>query len=164
MEHFIIQGGRRLTGSVAVGGAKNAALPIMAAARLAPGTHRLHNIPFLRDVATMERLLIHLGCEVERNGALEIRADHLNFDEAPYDLVKTMRSSVLVMGPLVARLRHARISLPGGCAIGARPINLHLKALADMRKFPFTWKQDLGLISTCRILNLLPKLRLVWGC
>lgn len=129
MDKFIINGGKKLTGTVKISGAKNAALPIMAATLLAPGTHRLHNVPALRDIATMANMLEHLGCEVSGEGTLEICANHLNFDEAPYDLVKTMRASILVMGPLVARLRHARISLPGGCAIGARPINLHLKAM-----------------------------------
>jgi len=129
MDRFIINGGRPLQGTVSISGAKNAALPIMAATLLAPGTHRLNNVPALRDIDTMAQMLEHLGCKVSHNGALEVCANHLNFDEAPYDLVKTMRASVLVMGPLVARLRHARISLPGGCAIGARPINLHLKAM-----------------------------------
>jgi UDP-N-acetylglucosamine 1-carboxyvinyltransferase len=129
MDKFIINGGKPLRGTVRISGAKNAALPIMAATLLAPGTHRLHNVPALRDINTMAQMLEHLGCKVSCNGSLEICANHLNFDEAPYDLVKTMRASVLVMGPLVARLRHARISLPGGCAIGARPINLHLKAM-----------------------------------
>lgn len=161
MDKFIIKGGKPLKGTVKIGGAKNAALPIMAATLLAPGTHRLHNVPALRDINTMSKMLEHLGCKVSQNApsplplssfdsaqdrlsgrgnnetpqqnagnyCLEVCANHLNFDEAPYDLVKTMRASVLVMGPLVARLRHARISLPGGCAIGARPINLHLKAM-----------------------------------
>ena len=132
MENFIVTGGKRLAGSVAIGGAKNAALPILAATLLAPGTHRIHNVPHLRDVVTMKHLLEHLGCNVTWNGAIEINADHLNFDEAPYELVKTMRASVLVMGPLMGRVRHARISLPGGCAIGARPINLHPKAFEQM--------------------------------
>lgn len=129
MDKFIIHGGKKLKGTVKIGGAKNAALPILAATLLAPGTHRLHNMPRLRDITTMTCMLEHLGCQVTGDGTLEVRADHLNFDEAPYDMVKTMRASVLVMGPLVARVRHARISLPGGCAIGARPINLHLKAM-----------------------------------
>jgi UDP-N-acetylglucosamine 1-carboxyvinyltransferase len=132
MEKFLIKGGARLSGTVAIGGAKNAALPIMAATLLAPGTHLLRNVPHLRDVETMKNLLEHLGCEIDWDGSMRIRADHLNFDEAPYKLVKTMRASVLVMGPLVARMRHAMVSLPGGCAIGARPINLHLAALEKM--------------------------------
>ncbi len=132
MEKFLITGGKRLAGTVSISGAKNAALPIMAATLLAPGTHRLHNVPHLRDVVTMKHLLEHLGCDVTWNSAIEINADHLNFDEAPYELVKTMRASVLVMGPLVGRMRHARISLPGGCAIGARPIDLHLKGLEQL--------------------------------
>jgi len=132
MEKFIIKGGKKLAGSVKIGGAKNAALPIMAASLLAPGNHILRRVPRLRDVHTMKRLLEHLGCEVTWEDSMHIRADHLNFDEAPYDVVKTMRASVLAMGALVGRMRHARISLPGGCAIGARPINLHLKALEQM--------------------------------
>lgn len=133
MDKFIIKGGKKLSGTVEIRGAKNAALPIMAATLLAPGTHTLRNVPNLRDITTMRKLLNHLGCEVDvGNDGMTIRADHLNFDEAPYELVKTMRASVLVLGPLVARMRHARVSLPGGCAIGARPINLHLKALEEM--------------------------------
>jgi UDP-N-acetylglucosamine 1-carboxyvinyltransferase len=132
MEKFVIRGGNRLTGQVRIGGAKNAALPIMAATLLAPGVHNLRHVPHLRDVQTMKHMLEHLGCEVSWNGDMRIQANHLNFDEAPYELVKTMRASVLVMGPLVGRMRHTRISLPGGCAIGARPINLHLKALEQM--------------------------------
>jgi UDP-N-acetylglucosamine 1-carboxyvinyltransferase len=132
MEKFIINGGKRLAGTVKIGGAKNAALPIMAATLLAPGVHTLRHVPHLRDVQTMKNMLEHLGCEVSWNGDMQIEANHLNFDEAPYELVKTMRASVLVMGPLVGRMRHTRISLPGGCAIGARPINLHLRALERM--------------------------------
>ncbi len=132
MEKFIINGGKQLKGSVKVSGAKNAALPLMAAALLAPGTHTFQAVPKLRDIKTMQHLLHHLGAVCEHNKELTINADEIRADDAPYEVVKTMRASVLVMGPLVARLKHARVSLPGGCAIGARPIDLHLKALAKM--------------------------------
>ncbi|MFH1874888.1 MAG: UDP-N-acetylglucosamine 1-carboxyvinyltransferase [Pseudomonadota bacterium] len=132
MEKFIIKGGKQLKGEVKVSGAKNAALPLMAAALLAPGTHTFQAVPKLRDIKTMEYLLQHLGATCDHTDVLTINADEIRADDAPYEVVKTMRASVLVMGPLVARLKHARVSLPGGCAIGARPIDLHLKALASM--------------------------------
>ncbi|MBI4126002.1 MAG: UDP-N-acetylglucosamine 1-carboxyvinyltransferase, partial [Deltaproteobacteria bacterium] len=139
MDKLIIHGGQPLHGSVQISGAKNAALPIMAASLLAPGTHTITNVPQLRDITTMLKLLEHLGVEHQfcRGGSrtaptLSISADNIRGDEAPYDIVRTMRASVLVLGPLVARLRHAKVSLPGGCAIGARPINLHLTALEAM--------------------------------
>lgn len=132
MEKLIIRGGRALKGCVSVSGAKNAALPTMAASLLAKGEHRIHNVPHLRDIRTMIRLLEHIGAKVEWNDSLLIRTQEFNADEAPYDLVKTMRASILVLGPLVGRLRHAKVSLPGGCSIGARPIDLHLKALEAM--------------------------------
>jgi len=115
---------------VRVGGAKNAALPILAATILVPGEHRLRNVPRLRDVDTMARLLEILGAKVERRGdEMIIETGALSGEEAPYDLVKTMRASVLVLGPLLARSGQARVSLPGGCAIGERPVNLHLAAM-----------------------------------
>lgn len=142
MDRFIIHGGKKLRGEVSISGAKNAALPLMTATLLAPGTHTLLNVPHLRDIYTMQRLLDHLGAKCnfippltkgrEVNNSVEISTDEIRSDDAPYEVVKTMRASVLVMGPLVGRLRHARVSLPGGCAIGARPIDLHLKALAAM--------------------------------
>lgn len=132
MEKLIIRGGIALKGDVSVSGAKNAALPTMAASLLAKGEHRIHNVPHLRDIRTMIRLLEHIGAKVEWNDSLSIRNDEFNATEAPYDLVKTMRASILVLGPLVGHIRHARVSLPGGCAIGARPIDLHLKALEAM--------------------------------
>ena len=111
-------------------GAKNAALPLLFATLLAPGEHRLGNVPDLRDIGTVRQLLGILGAEVRFDGGtMQVDADRIQSEEAPYDLVRTMRASVLVLGPLLARVGHARVSLPGGCAIGARPINLHLKGL-----------------------------------
>jgi len=119
-----------LQGTVQVSGAKNAALPLLFATLLAPGTHRLSNVPGLRDIDTTEKLLTILGGRVERDGDIfTVNSDDIRSDEAPYDLVRTMRASFLVLGPLLARVGHARVSLPGGCAIGARPIDLHLKGL-----------------------------------
>lgn len=130
MESITIAGGVRLRGSVRVGGAKNAALPILAATILVPGEHRVRNVPRLRDVETMARLLEILGAKVERRGdEMIVETGALSGEEAPYDLVKTMRASVLVLGPLLARAGQARVSLPGGCAIGERPVNLHLAAM-----------------------------------
>ncbi len=133
MDKLIIHGGRRLEGAVAVSGAKNAALPLLFATLLAPGPHLIGNLPRLRDITTAERLLAGLGAEVDSsNGRLKVTTEQINSMEAPYDLVRTMRASVLVLGPLLARYGKARVSLPGGCAIGARPINLHLKGLEAM--------------------------------
>jgi UDP-N-acetylglucosamine 1-carboxyvinyltransferase len=132
MEKFVIEGGRPLRGEVAVSGAKNAALPIMASALLCEGEHRILGAPHLHDIATMGRLLEHIGASVEWDGELIIRTSAFNTDCAPYDLVKKMRASVLVLGPLTGLRRFAKVSLPGGCAIGARPIDLHLKALEAM--------------------------------
>ncbi len=132
MEKLIIKGGIPLEGNVRISGAKNAALPLMASALLAPGDHVFENVPQLRDIHTMGKLLHHIGAEIEPGETLTIRTQRFNALEAPYDLVKTMRASVLVLGPLVGQLRRARVSLPGGCAIGARPIDLHLKALEAM--------------------------------
>lgn len=133
MDKLIIHGGRRLAGEVTVSGAKNAALPLLFATLLAPGPHRIGNLPSLRDITTAEQLLAGLGAEVEScNGILKIATHQINSMEAPYELVRTMRASVLVLGPLLARYGKARVSLPGGCAIGARPINLHLKGLEAM--------------------------------
>ncbi len=133
MDKIVIHGGRRLEGEVRVSGAKNSALPLLFATLLAPGTHQVANVPDLRDITTVEKLLTVLGARVVReNGAFSVDASRIQSVEAPYDLVKTMRASVLVLGPLLARLGHARVSLPGGCAIGARPIDLHLKGLEAM--------------------------------
>jgi UDP-N-acetylglucosamine 1-carboxyvinyltransferase len=133
LEKIVIHGGRRLKGEVRISGAKNAALPLLFATLLAPGTHRVGNVPHLRDIDTVEKLLTILGAGVVReNGTFAVDASEIRSIEAPYDLVRTMRASVLVLGPLLARLGQARVSLPGGCAIGARPINLHLKGLEAM--------------------------------
>jgi len=139
MDVFVIRGGRRLRGTVRASGAKNAALPVMAAALLADGPVEIANVPRLRDVGTFSTLLGTMGVEVAQGrgrGAagrtLVIDARRARRAEAPYELVKTMRASVLVLGPLVARFGRARISLPGGCAIGARPIDQHLKGLELM--------------------------------
>ncbi|HZZ94658.1 MAG TPA: UDP-N-acetylglucosamine 1-carboxyvinyltransferase [Usitatibacter sp.] len=133
MQKLSIQGGARLAGEVRVAGAKNAALPILAAALLTAAPLRLTNVPQLNDVRTMVKLLQRMGVAVE---ALphEVRLDARRVEEpfAPYDLVKTMRASILTLGPLVARFGEARVSLPGGCAIGERPVDLHIKGLAAM--------------------------------
>ena len=133
MEKIVIEGGHRLEGTVAVSGAKNAALPILISTLLTEGLNTVDNVPDLRDVRTIKSLLSDLGAKVETSGSVvKIDAAGLNSYEAPYDLVRTMRASVLVLGPLLARLGRARVSLPGGCAIGARPINLHLKGLEEL--------------------------------
>jgi len=134
VQKIVIRGGARLHGEVHVSGAKNAALPILASALLARGRSTFRNVPALGDVRTMGRLLTRLGAEVEDAGKGVMRIDTTNAagHEAPYELVKTMRASVLVLGPLVARGGRARVSLPGGCAIGARPIDQHLKGLEAM--------------------------------
>ena len=135
MDLIKINGGRQLSGEIAVSGAKNAALPIMAACLLTDQPVQLTGVPDLRDIDTMGRLLGQLGAAWGRDpfaGTMDLRAAEIKSAEAPYQLVKTMRASVLVLGPLVARHGWARVSLPGGCAIGARPINLHLDALEKM--------------------------------
>ena len=134
MDRILIRGGRVLSGSIPVSGAKNAALPLMAAGLLADGPLTLTNAPDLADVATMAGLLAHHGLTVERDKtARSITISGTATDlEAPYDLVRKMRASVLVLGPLLARHGRARVSLPGGCAIGTRPVDLHLKALEQM--------------------------------
>ncbi len=134
MEKIRIVGGRPLEGTVRISGAKNASLPELCAALLTDQQLTLGNVPEVRDIRTMGRVLAALGAEVEFRvgGEVELRAGSLTSVEAPYELVKTMRASVLVLGPLVAREGRARVSLPGGCAIGARPIDLHLMALEKM--------------------------------
>ena len=129
MDKIIIEGGRELAGEIEVSGSKNAALPVLAASLLVNGWCTFHNIPDLVDVRTIKKLLVSLGAEVEEGDPLRVNAGDIKSCLAPYDLVKTMRASILVLGPLVARMGWARVSLPGGCAIGARPVNLHLKAL-----------------------------------
>jgi UDP-N-acetylglucosamine 1-carboxyvinyltransferase len=133
VDKLIINGGKKLFGEVTVSGSKNASLPIFVATLLAPGLNEISNVPFLRDINTTIKVLETLGARVEGNGnVVRIDTSSVNNHEATYELVKTMRASVLVLGPLLARFGKARVSLPGGCAIGARPINLHLKGLAAM--------------------------------
>jgi UDP-N-acetylglucosamine 1-carboxyvinyltransferase len=130
MDKIIINGGRPLSGEVAISGAKNAALPMLAAALLSDGWNTLGNVPDLQDIVSILELLDHLGARTEKMGdQVRIDASGLSNIEAPYDLVRKMRASVLVLGPMLARLKRARVSLPGGCAIGARPIDLHLRGL-----------------------------------
>lgn len=130
MEKIVIEGGTKLKGEVRVSGAKNAVLPIMAACILNEGVNTFSNVPDLSDVRTMIKLLRILGAEVEyENENLKIDSTNIDNWEAPYDLVKTMRASVLVLGPLTARFKRSRVSLPGGCAIGERPIDQHIKGL-----------------------------------
>jgi UDP-N-acetylglucosamine 1-carboxyvinyltransferase len=134
VEKFRIRGGNPLRGRVSISGAKNSALPCMAAAILTPDTITLHNIPYVRDIITMRRLLEDIGAHVltPELRTHKISAANIELMTAPYELVKTMRASVLALGPLLARFGKARVSLPGGCAIGARPIDLHLAAFAKM--------------------------------
>src|SRR6202158_3477665 len=136
MDKFLIKGGKPLRGAVSVSGAKNSALPVMAAALLTSDKVTVHNIPKVRDLITMSKLLAFMGATVSITeipaSDYTISAPTLNHAEAPYELVKTMRASILTLGPLMARLGIARVSLPGGCAIGARPIDLHLAALEKM--------------------------------
>jgi UDP-N-acetylglucosamine 1-carboxyvinyltransferase len=136
VDRFRIEGGHRLHGSVRISGAKNSALPAMAAALLTAEPVHLKNIPRVRDIITMGRLLAHMNVRVETPDVpptdLTLQAEKISDAEAPYDLVRTMRASILTLGPLVGRLGWARVSLPGGCAIGARPVDLHLKALEEM--------------------------------
>lgn len=130
MDAIEITGGRPLRGEVTVSGSKNATLPQIAASLLSPGRSVFRGVPDLADIRTLGRLLEHMGAKVERDGfTLHVDAGSISAPEAPYELVKTMRASVLVLGPLVARFGKARVSLPGGCAIGARPIDQHLKGL-----------------------------------
>ena len=133
MDNIIIEGGFPLKGEVRVSGAKNAALPILISSLLADGYCTYSNVPDLKDVESTKELLINHGAKIEAEGdTVKIDSGGLNNHEAPYDLVRKMRASILVLGPLVARLKKARVSLPGGCSIGARPINLHLKGLAAL--------------------------------
>ena len=136
MDKFLIKGGKALGGTVAISGAKNSALPAMSAALLTAEKVTLHNIPKVRDLITMSKLLAFMDAKVSATEVpasdYVIEAPTLNHVEAPYELVKTMRASILTLGPLMARVGMARVSLPGGCAIGARPVDLHLKALEQM--------------------------------
>jgi len=132
MQKLVIQGGKPLKGTVRISGAKNAALPLMTATLLTEGTTTYSRIPQLRDIMTIKRLLCELGVKIEGKDVLHIDASEIHSHEAPYHLVKTMRASILVLGPLLARFGKARVSLPGGCAIGSRPVDLHLKSLHSM--------------------------------
>ncbi|MCP3954121.1 MAG: UDP-N-acetylglucosamine 1-carboxyvinyltransferase, partial [Desulfobacterales bacterium] len=133
MDKILIEGGRPISGSVKVSGSKNAALPILVSSLLTDGMSEYENVPQLRDIQSTIDLLMHLGARVSRRERrVCIDAGGLDSYEAPYDLVRKMRASILVLGPLLARLKKARVSLPGGCAIGARPINLHLRGLERM--------------------------------
>jgi len=132
VDKIIIKGGKPLTGDVQISGAKNAALPVLASALLTSGENTFHNIPDLVDIKTIKKLLKSMGVQIDGNETCKVSAEKITSCDAPYDLVKTMRASILVLGPLVARMGVARVSLPGGCAIGARPVNLHIKALQDM--------------------------------
>jgi UDP-N-acetylglucosamine 1-carboxyvinyltransferase len=134
MDKLLIRGGRKLGGEVLVSGAKNAALPELCAALLTDQPVTLHNVPRLEDVSTMLKLVRNMGVAVERddNGTVRLDAGPLHTIEAPYELVKTMRASVLALGPLLARFGHAKVSLPGGCAIGSRPVDQHIKGLQAM--------------------------------
>ena len=133
MDKIIIRGGERLIGEVEVSGSKNATLPIFVSSLLTEGDNLFQNVPDLRDVRTIIKVLNNLGVKVSKEGKVyRLNATEASNSEAPYDLVKTMRASILVLGPLVARMKKATVSLPGGCAIGARPINLHLAGLEGM--------------------------------
>jgi len=133
LNKLIIRGGKRLKGEVEISGAKNAALPIVAASLLASGTSMVSRVPNLKDVLTIGQLIRHLGAEFSHeDNKTVINTEMIRIFEAPYELVRTMRASVLVLGPLVAKFGKAKVSLPGGCAIGARPINLHLMGFEKM--------------------------------
>jgi UDP-N-acetylglucosamine 1-carboxyvinyltransferase len=134
MDKIRVVGGNRLRGTIEISGAKNAALPAMAASLLTPETIHLENIPYVRDVLTAQSLLGEMGVETEvlEDGKATLKASKIESQQAPYELVKTMRAAILVLGPLVGRFKQAKVSLPGGCAIGARPIDLHLKGLERM--------------------------------
>ena len=133
MDALLIEGGLKLDGRVEISGAKNAALPVMAATLLCPGVHTLRNVPLLADTRTMARVLEQLGARVEFRGhACKIDTSNVTSVEAPYDLVRTMRASIYVLGPLLARFGAARVSLPGGCAWGPRPVNLHIEGMRTL--------------------------------
>ncbi|WIM53327.1 UDP-N-acetylglucosamine 1-carboxyvinyltransferase [Pantoea anthophila] len=132
MDKFRVQGPTRLSGEVTISGAKNAALPILFAALLAEEPVEIQNVPKLRDIDTTMKLLSQLGAKVERNGSVHVDASAVDVFCAPYDLVKTMRASIWALGPLVARFGQGQVSLPGGCAIGARPVDLHITGLEQL--------------------------------
>jgi len=133
MDKFVVTGGTALHGEIPTNGSKNSALPALAAALLTEEAVTLHRIPRVRDIRTMQRLLVDIGAQVDIDGdTVRLATPQISSPEAPYELVKTMRASSLVLGPLVARCGRARVSLPGGCAIGARPINLHIFGLEQL--------------------------------
>jgi UDP-N-acetylglucosamine 1-carboxyvinyltransferase len=133
MDKLSITGGKRLSGEITIAGAKNAALPILCAGLLTADTLALANVPRLQDVATMQKLLRQMGLSIEEKGdLLELCGRDIHSPEAPYEMVKTMRASILVLGPLLARFGEAKVSLPGGCAIGSRPVDQHIKGLQAM--------------------------------
>ena len=133
MDKIIVDGGKQLNGKVKIGGAKNAVLPIMTACILAPGKYTLTNVPDLRDTRTMSELLCRIGADVKyENNILQINTENCNSPEAPYELVKTMRASFYVLGPLLSRFGISKVSLPGGCAWGPRPVNYHIEALEKL--------------------------------
>ena len=133
MDKLLITGGKRLSGEIPISGAKNAALPILCAGLLTADTVHLSNVPHLQDVATMLKLLRQMGLRAEQEGdRLALHGAHIDKLEAPYEMVKTMRASILVLGPLLTRFGEARVSLPGGCAIGSRPVDQHIKGLQAM--------------------------------
>ena len=134
MDKFLITGRNQLFGEVEISGAKNAVLPIMAATIIVPGVFEISNVPDLRDTRTMISLLKIIGCKIEykNNKTLIINSKNCNNPCAPYELVKTMRASFYVLGPLLARFNYSEVSLPGGCAWGPRPVDFHIKALKEM--------------------------------
>ena len=134
MDKFLVRGGRPLKGKIEIGGAKNSALPCLAATLLTPETVTLHNVPYVKDLITQRRLLEDLGATVltPELRTHKVTAKNVELFEAPYELVKTMRASVLALGPLLSRFGQAKVSLPGGCAIGTRPIDLHLRAFEQL--------------------------------
>lgn len=133
MDKLLIEGGHRLSGEIAIAGAKNAALPILCAGLLTADTVQLRNVPRLQDVATMLKLLRQMGLQIEQDGEnVTLNGSAIDKLEAPYEMVKTMRASILVLGPLLARFGEAKVSLPGGCAIGSRPVDQHIKGLQAM--------------------------------
>src|SRR6266852_2935985 len=133
VDKFVIQGGKKLKGTVAISGAKNAAIALMPATLLASGKYCFSNMPELRDITTMSRLLQMMGVDIHKDGrALHLNTFRVNKFEAPYEHVKKMRASIYVLGPLIARYGHARVSLPGGCAWGPRPVNLHIEGIKKL--------------------------------
>ena len=133
MDKFIVRGGKKLKGEINISGSKNATLPLIAATILAPGKYRLSNVPDLKDVHSFSVLMKHLGAKVDFfSNVLEIDTSTVNNFEAPYDIVRKMRASIYVLGSLVGRYRKAKVSLPGGCAWGPRPVDLHIEGLKKL--------------------------------